>query len=170
MDIVDAWTLHQVLGIPFNIDSYLSKVNSSWLEVKEKVKKHPITEFLKSDRWLNYYEFDKYIITHGFLPIHYSLDWRNDKNNDDWKEAHFDYAIDYMGNLNTYIKDKTLIVGHLHSCYYHASFDVLAGGENDDSIYHSSSLYVIDTNVMRSGRVEPLVIDESFKVVRRKNQ
>ena len=45
-----------------------NKMFTRWKEILEIVKKSKVTKWLKSSRWIDYYELDKYIFVHGFIP------------------------------------------------------------------------------------------------------
>ena len=42
--------------------------DDDWDEIKTKVKNHEITKWLKSSQWVDYFELDKYIFVHSFIP------------------------------------------------------------------------------------------------------
>ena len=107
----------------------------TWRQIANKVRKSDIYKWIASDKWQNYWETDKFIGVHSFIPIkplddydpmylvynglyglmEYDPDWRNPKAN--WDAAtwgcpyeQFDYGL-FKPEAD---KGKTLIVGHWH--------------------------------------------------------
>lgn len=135
------------------INDYVLPYVSLWDEVVKKVKTHPITKFIKSKKWVNYYELDNYVITHSWFP---KGDWRNNINKDEWMEAHFDYVFYHSNELPKYIEEKTLVAGHMHSRFFHQFINNV---ESDD-IFHLNNVYIIDTFTIETGKVGVLIIEE----------
>ena len=45
------------------------RMKEAWQEIKKEVAQSKVTEWLKSKQWQDYFEFDKYICVHGFIPL-----------------------------------------------------------------------------------------------------
>lgn len=134
-----------------------------WSEIVQKVAKHPITEWIKSNQWVNFYELDKYIFVHSFIPVknldglpgwyvhgrkfEFYPEWRT-AHQEDWDDATWgcpwrQYAT---GLFEPEAKqNKTLVCGHWHTS------DFFFALKNDPSylyelgpIYYSANLIGLD--------------------------
>lgn len=138
-----------------------------WDEIKTKVKNHEITKWLKSNQWVDYFELDRYIFVHSFIPATY--EWRKNASVEDWEDARWgNPAKQYLAGLFDAEKatGKTLVVGHWHTWYFHEILGGDIGSENRD-IYYSDHLIALDGGVKRlwfgeySAHPNVLVIDDS---------
>ncbi len=84
-------------------------------------KINEIATWLKSDRWINYYELGKYIFVHSFIPLihgQYFSSWRDCIDNSMWEDAswHCPYEL-YLKGLfkEEENKGKILVCGHWHT-------------------------------------------------------
>ena len=50
---------------------------STWNYIRETVANHKITKWLNSKQWVNYFELDKYIFVHSFIPLKIIAEWKN---------------------------------------------------------------------------------------------
>lgn len=141
--------------------------DDDWDEIKTKVKNHEITKWLKSDQWVDYFELDKYIFVHSFIPV--TWEWRKNASAADWEHARWgNPAKQYLAGLFDIEKEqgKTLVVGHWHAWYFH---EVLGGEKESDNrdIYYSDHLIALDGGVQRlwygdySAHPNVLIIDDS---------
>ncbi len=152
---------------------------SIWSTVVEKVKNSEITEWIKSNEWVNFYELDRFIFVHSFIPMNYDMvfDYYKDnfRYNPDWRVA-FDYewvdAVwgcpykDFMQGLFTpeIQKGKTLVCGHWHSFgfrEYFGGFRYENEKDIDFSIYYSKYLIALDTCSILSKKVNVMVIENN---------
>jgi hypothetical protein len=159
--------------------------DNDWDEIKTIVKNHEITKWLQSSQWIDYFELDKYIFVHSFIPVQNIFEYESDYNNVDetapfinwrtestteaWEQARWgNPAKQYLKGYFDHEKanGKTLVVGHWHTWHFH---EVLGGevrSENRD-IYYSDHLIALDGGVKRAwyGELIPhpnvLVIDNS---------
>ncbi len=97
-----------------------------WNIVRNKVAKHKITKFLKSNRWINYYEMKDYIFVHSWIPcatkssndgspeeIGYREDWRN-ATQTEWDDA--TWGCPWKKALYGWNRTgKTIVCGHWHT-------------------------------------------------------
>ncbi len=93
-----------------------------WRKIVQKVAKHPITRWLQSTQWRNYYELGKYIFVHSFIPtktaptqaqlVH---NWRTEATEGQWNFASWGCPWkDYLNGLfdEESEKGKVLVCGH----------------------------------------------------------
>lgn len=166
----------------------MDKAYTTWENVKKKIKKNKIDKWLNSNEWVNYYELDKYIFVHSFIPLHLKnapnenwfryyyctkdLDlipvpnWRSitDLTNERWEEARWGkpYELFQSGFFDDEIaKGKVLVCGHWHASAFHDEF------ENDDStteenfnIYYGKNLIALDACTAFSKFCNILVLEE----------
>ena len=141
--------------------------DDDWDEIKSIVKDHEITKWLQSSQWIDYFELDKYIFVHSFIPTVW--EWREQAFTADWEKARWGNPVkQYLGGLfdKEKMKGKTLVVGHWHTWDFHEILGGDIGSENRD-IYYSDHLIALDGGVKRTwyGELIPhpnvLVIDDS---------
>lgn len=132
-----------------------------WQQVVDIVKDHPITKWLQSNEWKNYYEVDKYIFVHSFIPVNnndglpgYYIhnrnftempDWRTAANESDWYDARWgcpwkNYA---RGLFETEEKNgKILVCGHWVVTDFRENLD--CDFSQDTGVYYSNHLIGLD--------------------------
>lgn len=107
------------------------RLQQAWQEIVKEVKASPITAWLKSAQWRNYYELDRYIFVHSFIPLRnidglqpyyvwdrrfeYFAGWREKATDNDWYDA--SWGCPYAQYLDGYFKEeakagKILVCGH----------------------------------------------------------
>jgi len=149
---------------------------SYWSSIKEKVMNSEITNWIKSDRWINYFELDKFVFVHSFVPTKLDDDSMDTVYNPNWrdKDADWDSAIwgcpfaQYQDGL--FKEEKTLVVGHWHTSDFYAKLDNNHNYDNTCApIYYSDGLVGIDGGCMYDSYwkefIHPqnvLVIDENM--------
>lgn len=160
-----------------------------WNEIREKVKNSEITKFLQNKEWKNFYELDKFIFVHSFIPLRdnnkrslpayylnghqyeYRQDWRN-CSDEEWIEASWGcpWQLYNSGLFNEEIKNgNVLVCGHWHTGDFYAHLD-----DNFEfyhyagPIYYKKNLIGIDGGVQRlafygyTHQQNVLIIDENF--------
>lgn len=126
-------------------DNAFDRIYGVWSNIKDKVKQHEIYRWLQSDEWVNYYELDKYIFVHSFIPTHEN--WRVIKDLKDlnWEDARWGCPWRNFkdGLFNNEIKKgKILVCGHWHASDFHTQFE---GKNYDDfTIYYGKNLIALD--------------------------
>ena len=131
-----------------------------WKEVVEVVKNHPITKWLQSDEWINYYELDKYIFVHSFIPLknkdglpfyyvdnrklEYFKTWR-EATEDEWYEARWgcpwkNYRLGYFNEESK--NGKVLVCGHWHVTDFRKNLN--NNVSDDTKVYFSEHLIGLD--------------------------
>jgi len=150
-----------------------------WRDIKKKVKESEVTKWLQSDQWVNYYELDKYIFVHSFIPLIFEGDrgmdesyciyygwtqyfkfkenWRN-SNDLEWLDATWGCPYKFFdAGLFDPEKDqgKVLVCGHYRCSEFNQHYLNL---ETHD-IYYGKNLIAIDATTALSQQVNVLVID-----------
>lgn len=156
----EAWngtdiTLRQLLGKDV-IDEDFQLVCEPY---EEKIRE--ILDFI--DSMINYYETDKYVFTHGWLPVEIFdrtpeiiPDWR-DADALYWKDARW-LQWQEMYGVGALLDDKTIVCGHRPTSMGNM-YD--SNREPDDSsIFYGDRMIAIDACTVRSGRVNLLLVEE----------
>ena len=161
----------------FDDDTTYNMTRRRWSYVVEAVKNHPITKWLKSKEWKHYYELDKYIFVHSFIPtklkkevldtygmvaygfenpacFEFDPNWR-ESSDIDWNEATWGCPYEkYRAGLfsGEEEQDKVLVCGHWHTSAFfkHLNHIHLI---NEHPIYYSTHLIAIDGGVRYSQTV-----------------
>ncbi|MBR7161223.1 MAG: hypothetical protein IKD07_02285, partial [Clostridia bacterium] len=120
------------------------------------------------DSMLNYYETERYVFTHGWLPIVIEGEyprfrpvinpqWRNVPDSE-WEEETRLLEWQQLYPAKAMLDGKTIVCGHRASFLAHV-FD--PSREHDDSTpFYGDGMIAIDAHTVRSGRVNVIVIDE----------
>ena len=102
------------------------KEPSNWIEVYYKMKEEGFFDLIYDMK--DYYETNKYIFTHGFIPIEgiynpfynenckYKADWRN-STSDQFKEARWFNGMEMSIKYNIGEPNKKIVIGHFHASY-----------------------------------------------------
>ena len=112
---------------------------------------------------LDYYETERYIFVHGWLPIRLDEkpprlleDWRS-ADETAWRAARFSEWTALYGTPAV-PRDKTLVCGHRPT---RLAFRVdPARSATDSSIFYGKGMIAIDAGTVRSGRVNLLVLED----------
>ena len=153
-------------------DQIEEKLYSTWNQIKTIVANHEITTWLNSKQWKNYFELNKYIFVHSFIPVkvkdewkemhpyklrpfcyEYRSDWR-EASEDEWELATWGDPIDnFEYNLFKPEADngKVLIVGHWHTSDFYKRLENIV--TDTQEIYYSKNLIAVDGGV----KYEPLL-------------
>jgi hypothetical protein len=142
------------------------KLVAQWKKIVRKVKKLGVEEWLKSDEWNNFYELNRFIFTHCFIPLrnpfnidiynnfnysdylYYNKDWRTDATDAEWYSAVWGcpwrlYDAGFFKQEED--NGKTLVCGHWHTSDFYKYFNK---DFNDTSeIFYSSGIIAIDGGV-----------------------
>ena len=143
-------------------------------------KAEEILKWIFSDEWVNYYELDKFIFVHSFIPItesdeepedlsnrsayfKYNPDWRTSSYSKEWYEATwgcpYELFYDYFDEEKK--KGKVLVCGHWHTFDF---FQKLCGVEEEIyDIYYDDNLIALDACTAYSHQCNVMVIDEDMK-------
>lgn len=150
-----------------------------WKKVVEAVKNSEVTKWLKSNQWVNFYELDKFVFVHAFIPLTFEKeqgmpedyciyygwtrmfkfrsDWRNAKDYE-WEKATWGcpYTFVDAGLFDDEIaNNKVLVCGH----YRCSEFNEHYLNINTHDIYYGKNLIAIDATTALSHQVNVLVIE-----------
>lgn len=137
------------------------RMYQAWQEIRSIVKDHPITKWLQSKEWKNYYELDKYIFVHSFIPVNnkdglpgYYIhnrafteleNWREVATEQDWYDARWGCPWkNYMRGLfeQEEKNGKVLVCGHWVVTDFREHLDCDFSGSTD--VYFSEHLIGLD--------------------------
>lgn len=167
-------------------DNDYSKIEKRQYKKFHNRKLKEILKWIASDEWVNYYETNKYIFVHSFIPLQikqpikfsmsstqeYNPDWRT-ATTSEWEEAAWGCPWKlYLDYFEPEIKNgKTLVCGHWHASDFWNNLDlkdkVVAGKLDtygDNPMYKSDNypnLIGLDACTVVSHRVNVLVLDET---------
>lgn len=169
------------LGRGFDLPSYII---DWWIDARDKVKRSKLIYWIfKSDEWVDYYELNKFIFVHAFIPVinpttvdmywvnpkvlEYDYGWRYTLSSE-FEESTWGcpWRLFKTGLFNKEIKDgKVLVCGHWHSYgfreaitgkqYNNAPYDV-----DNFGIFYSDHLIALDATTVFSGTVNVMVIED----------
>ena len=171
-----------------NNPNLYSDSNCIYDEVEKKLydndKINQIVEWIKSPRWINYYELGKYIFVHSFIPLKgidniykiekagiYYPNWRKENNQILWEMATWGcpYRRYLDGSFDEELKNgKVLVCGHWHTSDFYNVLEY--GGRKkidiriENPIYKSDKhpgIIALDACTALTGKVNILIIDES---------
>lgn len=157
----------------YELDEDYQEKHSLWEDIRNAVSESDFTKWLQSDEWRDYYELNKFIFVHSFIPVKnwaYDPDWRNSK---DWEEASWGCPFKQykQGLFDEEIKKgKVLVCGHWHTGDFYMSLKhIFTYDHSCAPIYYSKNLIGIDGGVtydyFKDKYNHPqnvLVIDEDF--------
>jgi len=167
------------------------RISQTWKEIVKEVKDSPVTAWLKSAQWKNYYELDKYIFVHSFIPVkiqekyaaveamygtynlsgkafEYWADWRN-ANDYAWEEASWGDPIDrYLCELFKPESDngKVLVVGHWHTGdFYSRISNIRSYDEPIHEIWFGKDFIGLDGGVFRDAITRKYIHPQNVLVI-----
>lgn len=153
-----------------DVSSY-NTIRRRWGYVVDAVLNHPITKWIKSNEWKNYYELDKYIFVHSFIPttlkpelvkkyglmaygfenpdcFEYNPEWRNQTN---WDQAIWGCPFtQYQAGLFLPEEEngKVLVCGHWHTSDFFKKLKHIHDFKSGSApIYYSEHLIALDGGV-----------------------
>lgn len=152
-----------------------------WNELYQLMKKDKFFDIIYDMK--DYYETDKYVFTHGFIPIDgeysyyynencsYKEDWR-DSTSRQFKDARWYNGIELSMKYNIGVPNKKIIVGHYHASYgnvrkeigmnHHPSEYKKYEFSNFDFFkpYEDNNIIAIDSCVAFTNKINILVLDD----------
>lgn len=168
------------------------EVMKTWQTVKQRVEASPITAWLRSDEWVNYFEIDDLICVHSFIPlrvrnteetkwiknyppyqVHPRLlevipNWRTEAKRLDWEDATWGcpYKQFDAGLFNGEIEanpKKKLVCGHWHVSDFHNNYHYDPTDTMNLKIYFGDNLVGLDACTAVSQFCNVLVYDQKSK-------
>ena len=156
------------------IHSAYDMMHKQWEEIVTAVKESPVTEWLKSDKWINYFETPRYICVHSYIPLQakadtfkwnieytgYREDWRN-ATPTEWEDATWgcpwSFAKEKWNKTG-----KMIMCGHWHTSDFFNHLTKQHKELYDCPIFISKryKLVGLDACTARSNKVNVLVLTE----------
>lgn len=159
-----------------------------WKQIRDIVQMSEIAQWIQSSEWKNYYELDKYIFVHSFIPItikhdykvalyiydesqikgiffDYIPNWRKSKTSA-WETASWGCPWErYKSGLfdEEIKKGKVLVCGHWHSYDFRIHLDGVKYDTKDDidfSTYVSDHLIALDACTVVSNQVNVFTFEK----------
>ena len=148
-------------------DEPYDRIREVWNEIIDTVITSKVTAWIKSKQWRNYFELDKYIFVHSFIPLknvdglpcyyvdnrrfEYFKDWRNAATKLEWYDA--TWGCPYLNYLNGYFKEeakngKVLVCGHWVVTDFRKNINNKRYSD-DTSIYYWDNLIGLDCGVWK---------------------
>ena len=139
------------------------RIQQAWQEILSIVKTHKITAWIKSSQWKDYYEIDKYIFVHSFIPLRnvdglpswyidnrrfeYFPYWHKNATALEWEDSR--WGCPYQQWLDGYFKekDKVLVCGHWVVTDFRQHINNKMS--DDTSIYKFENLIGLDCGVWK---------------------
>ena len=162
------------------------RIQQAWKEIRETVRQSKITEWLKSKQWQNYFELDKYIFVHSFIPLvkcdslpawyinnrrfEYFPAWRETATGLDWYDA--TWGCPYQQYLDGYFKEeakkgKILVCGHWVVTDFRQHIN--NKWSDDTSIYYWENLIGLDCGVWMYGNTKEFYHPQNVLVIDNKD-
>ena len=109
---------------------------------------------------MNYYETEKYVFVHGWLPENgATLEERKNATDEAWEKARWTKWVE-MYNAKRPLEDKTLVCGHVPA-FYASRYDSTRG-ENNADIFYGDGLIAIDAGTFDTKQINVLVIEDKM--------
>lgn len=151
----------------------------SFKTIKNSPIMKEVIDWIFSDEWVDYYEVDKYIFVHSFIPlknnssvpmyemignvhkfksfINYNKNWRENATSDEWCDATWGCPFEYLdeGLFNEESKKgKILVSGHWHASLIHKHYEDI---DNVHTMYISDHYIALDACTSVSKMINCLV-------------
>lgn len=154
------------------INKYANRPSENWAQIKEIVAMHPVTKWLQSKQWVNYWETENYIFVHSYIPLQqaikmfyvedvgYREDWRN-ATDTEWEDAM--WGCPWSKAKEGWNKTgKTIVCGHWHTSDFFNHLTKQKKDTYDCPIFKSKKYKLIglDACTAASGKVNVLVLNE----------
>ena len=173
------WHIHNIIesmmpnGDVVDIDE---QVKHYWNIIINRVSKSEVTKWIKSKKWINYLETDKYIFVHSWIPCSLQLtrnggkysfeeigpreDWRN-ATQTEWNDATWGCPWS-KAKAGWNITGKTIVCGHWSTSDFFNNLTKQKKKEYDCPIFKSKryKLIGLDACTVMSGKVNVLVLNE----------
>lgn len=126
------------------------------------------------DKMVNYFETEKYIFVHGWLPM-LSMGWKFCAFNPDWRDAEFDDWEQarwlngmQMGELGYTEHGKTIVCGHWHTSWMWARAEDRSEFGDDAKFdpYFGKGYIALDACTAYSKKINILVLEDSPLIIK----
>jgi hypothetical protein len=150
-------------------------INEAILYPEELVARVKASDFyrLLLPTAINYYETEKYIFCHGWIPLDieivdmmavysYNPDWR-DADENEWHKARWRNGMEMCCMRGIKEKGKTIVCGHWNCSWGHARISGICSERGDDAVttpFYADGIIAIDACTARWGRVNCIRIEE----------
>ena len=152
----------------------MSRSYATWQQVREIIQMSPVTKWIQSDKWVNYFELKDYICVHSYIPLQMKPNWNYDVftavgYREDWKNAtetewnDAAWGCPWRYAQAKYNKTgKTIVCGHWHTSDFFNHLSKQHKDTYDCPIFKSKRYGIIgiDACTAGSGKVNILVIEE----------
>lgn len=122
---------------------------------------------------VNYYETEKYIFCHGWIPLdvrivemtaefRYNAAWRS-ASEEEWHKARWRNGMEMACMRGVREAGKTIVCGHWNCSWGHSRVNFACTEHGQDAIttpFYADGIIAIDACTARSGRVNCIVIEE----------
>jgi len=172
----DVWSIAGAHFKNGTVDTFLQLTGSTLSDlysypdkVAAKVRNTPYFRLIIPSM-TDYFETQKYVFVHGWLPCVFEesadgslnhADWRNASERE-WQAARWENGM--LMAYNGFIeKGKTVVCGHYHASYGHARIERSSpefGEGADFSPYYGTGIIAIDGCTSYSGRVNVIVLSD----------
>lgn len=157
-----------------DLDKYSSMPYELWQQIKEIVAMSDITNFIQSNRWINYLELNNFICVHSWIPSQQSVvgnhsfieetgyreDWRN-ATNQEWEDATWGcpWKKAKVGWNKT---GKYIVCGHWHTSDFFNNLTKQHKDRFDCPLFVSKKYKLIglDACTAISGKINLFTIEE----------
>ena len=143
-------------------------------EFIDKLESSPlVTRLLPSA--VNFFETNKFIFVHGFIPsFEYGFgSYKKYKFNPNWKcaslyeweRARWINGMEAVCKHNVFVKEKTIVVGHIHTSWGHSQIEHHGSEWDEDADFSpfyddKKRLIAIDARTAMTKRINCLIIEE----------
>lgn len=151
----------------------LTEMNSADALTKPKrlVSKIKNTSFWKKllPSTVDYFETERYVFTHGYIPHKVRVDRENYKtawrlaSEEEWAKARWYNGMEIACGAKKILPDKTIVCGHWHTSFGHTHYEKKGsefGPKADFSPFYAEGIIGIDACTSFSGKVNCIVIDD----------
>lgn len=110
----------------------------------------------------NYFETEKYIFVHGWIPYRQGTNWRHAENAS-WKQARWLNGMEIANTHKPTESNKTIVCGHYHASYGHSRIEKTCsewGKDADFTPYYGNGVIGIDGCTAYTGVVNCIVIED----------
>ncbi len=118
---------------------------------------------------VDYFETEKYVFTHGYIPHKVRIDRENYKtvwrmaSEEDWAKARWYNGMEIACGMKKILPDKTIVCGHWNTSFGHTHYEKKGsefGPKADFSPFYAEGIIALDACTAFSGKMNCIVIDD----------